>query len=248
MNNQNPTFAAGQRVRCISSQKDLNACAAYECFGSGKIYTVQSFRKISNDNFITVAEHPHVELWARRFELVAEGAKPLGINIKIDSNVFLWELYQKLAFAHGIYWPGKKTDSNISPCRYLYLSLAKHSFLHENTLYWDNREEFGEKLVTFDGATDFKKIEAILKMPSQPVIVAPSINGYTAKYEKGERTVKFGCAKIAIELFDDAKDIMNAAYNGNRMVSKIVLDSGVTITREEVEKTLKYVSEIDTKK
>jgi hypothetical protein len=68
----------------------------------------------------------------------------------------------------------------------------------------------------------------------------PIINGHKGELRVGY--VKYGCAEICNSIIFDARDMFNNSYSiGNREVVKIVLDSGVEITKEEIEQIYKCI-------
>ena len=65
----------------------------------------------------------------------------------------------------------------------------------------------------------------------------PKINGYNGEIKGG--IVKYGSAEISLAMLRKMDYVMNGIYNGNRTISKIILDSGATISKVEIEQILK---------
>ena len=65
----------------------------------------------------------------------------------------------------------------------------------------------------------------------------PKINGYSGEI-KGD-IVKYGSAEISLAMLREMDQVMNEKYSGNRTISKIILDSGATISKVEIEQILK---------
>ena len=65
----------------------------------------------------------------------------------------------------------------------------------------------------------------------------PKINGYSGEI-KGD-IVKYGCAEISLAMLREMDRVMNEKYSGNRTISKIILDSGATISKVEIEQILR---------
>lgn len=92
----------------------------------------------------------------------------------------------------------------------------------------------------YDSATQLGEILQVLNEPLPPT--PPKIHGYDMVYIKGDYHVKFGCASICIQLLGD----VIKQYDGRRITS-ITLDSGKTISDEQIKSILKYVDYIDDK-
>lgn len=68
----------------------------------------------------------------------------------------------------------------------------------------------------------------------------PNLNGYSGKFhvdEYGNSCVKYGCAIIPIDVIQHAKTLCDIK-KGNRSVDTIVLNSGVQLSKAEIEKIL----------
>jgi hypothetical protein len=83
---------------------------------------------------------------------------------------------------------------------------------------------------------NFWNIKNFRKAKPEEIPVLPKINGYEG--ELLEKTVKYGCAEIDIHLLNN----MVIDYRGNRNISQVVLDSGVTITHKDAENILKTIN------
>ena len=81
------------------------------------------------------------------------------------------------------------------------------------------------------GSANFRKVR-----PDE-IPQLPKINGYSGEI-KGD-IVKYGCAEISLAMLRKMNRVMNEKYSGNRTISKIILDSGATISKVEIEQILK---------
>lgn len=75
----------------------------------------------------------------------------------------------------------------------------------------------------------------------EPDVKVPELYGHKMATYQNDGLVAFDCAKISLDLI---KDIVKN-YNGNRSVSKIVLDSGKEITKEQAKGILDYVEFVE---
>jgi hypothetical protein len=129
---------------------------------------------------------------------------------------------------------------------------------HDITLSWYNRED--PTHVYLDARTDMGKLIDLLspvQTPNpKPKLVPPTVNGHVARYNPPHKTpaggigiyhsIEFGCAKISIPMLRKAKEMMDGEWVGcNRTAKTIILDSGVVLTKEDIDATLAYVDAIN---
>jgi protein-arginine kinase activator protein McsA len=59
------------------------------------------------------------------------------------------------------------------------------------------------------------------------------------EYKKGDKVIKFGCAEIYYGMLVSLSR-WGKEHRGNRMLKSITLNSGVTMTIDEINKVLEY--------
>jgi hypothetical protein len=157
--------------------------------------------------------------------------------IKTHNNPMLCQQYVKMAEDNKITKIGKRTET--LPYIFVYdaMQFVQSPFINEG---------FDSTLPVFDGGKDFKEIEQEFKNLVNKQIKQPLVNGYYGKYNKGDTSIEFGCAKISASLVKEAFCLMkNAFLFGNRNVKSIVLDSGVVITKQQILEIQSYIDKIN---
>ena len=177
----------------------------------------------------------------KRFELVEEenkimNKKPAAFYISIKDPI-VSEFIQKLLLKNGITWYGKKPNEIQDTDKpYLFVSFNTRTW-GENKLFCSHCKE--SDFEAYDAVKDLQKIMEFVETPSMPL---PVVNNYTmSEYKSGHTSVVFGCAHISIRLLRGVLKLMEEEFTGNRQLDKIVLNSGVTLTKDDVKNILKYV-------
>lgn len=225
------SFKVGDKVRCIND----NTCSSLEI---GKVYTLVKVGP----------EFVHIDdtggYFPSRFELVAEDKpkenKMNVLVIKVDNEI-LSECIQKLLFKAGFSWGAKGAEKDIQMTGFPYIYAHFKSTYGENRIYIGSNFYKDPGYELFDAAKDFAKINEILSARAKPTMAAPKVNGYVMEYKKGDLIATFGCAKISTSFIRDVSRMMAEDYKGNRKLDKIVLDSGVTLSKDDVSNIVKYV-------
>lgn len=99
----------------------------------------------------------------------------------------------------------------------------------------------------YKASTQLGDIIRMLETPYVSEIKPPVIHGYDAEYTKNDSVIKFGCASIGIQLLRSAYKLLSpyVENGGNRTVSSITLNSGRTLTMEQIDQILKHVRKIN---
>lgn len=220
----------------------------------GAVYTVAG--DVSHaSNCIKLAEFPNMAgIYEYRFNLAKKQPKNKQMNkpkftleqgfiIEVNGNAHLWELFQKMAFERGLGWAYDNKTPNKLNSKYLYFWLLDGGKYGPKCLMQSDSETAClNDFYHFDAIKDFAQIVELISKIN--FIEVPTVNGYEAKYEKGSKTIDFGCAKISHAMLCY---ISNGAKptDGNRSIKSITLDSGVTMTIEKIEKVLDYVRKVN---
>ena len=91
----------------------------------------------------------------------------------------------------------------------------------------------GDELWTCNGKV-YEKGKWAVPKPKQSKII---INGYEAEFNDG--FVKFGCAEIDFDLFDELDDLIQGHWKGNRFIESVTIGQG-TFTKEDISLITKH--------
>lgn len=187
------------------------------------------------------------------------------IVVNVHKSQALSRAVQEVAFAAGWDWQNvNRADHIEKPIKeyghegaVIYLKPDKD--MAYSGFAWALNERKNDLFL--DARTDMGLLIDLLE---KPAIVAPKINGYEAKYIKGEgdapSIVRFGCADLSMRMLNVAANLMRftqvsgvgpwrecnpESMTGNRTVRAIELDSGVKLTRDEVKAILDYVEAVN---
>lgn len=238
-------FKAGDKVKCI----DIIGLGQYrKRLVLEKEYIVRDIRD-SGDILLLDGVFNDDELGydSSRFELIDKNMnkKPDAVWVYVKDNI-VSEFIQKLLFANGFKWNGGRQEVLTNTQDYNYLLLSFNAQWGERIICWDRKSgPISYKFDIYDAVKDLPKIMELIETPSMPL---PVVNGYTMdEYKKDRLTVKFGCAEISVGFLRDVLRIMNSSYEGNRKLEKITLDSGVILSKTDVENIFKYIEFVNKK-
>jgi hypothetical protein len=238
---KNGKFEVGDKVRYVNDT--IGTFYERQPLVMKRVYTIRGFFSTNGDVLLEGVDNPNGFGYCQsRFELVEEKKETMKNKIKVlvikVDNEILSEFIQKLLFKAGLSWTDKQTERNIKLTNFKYLYAHFNSCYAKNKIFVasDYYAEPGYELI--DAVKDLPKIMEIL-LP-KPEMEAPKVNGYVMEYKKNDLVATFGCAKISISFLLDVSRMMAEDYEGNRKLDKIVLDSGVTLTKDDVKNILDY--------
>ncbi len=179
-----------------------------------------------------------------------------SIVISVGSSSVLSRAVQEAAFAAGWVWnDGQFTYSDITDRSYgdrnaLVLTPIKGMYVVDAAR---NLADKGGLIL--NARTDLGLLMDLLA--AHPTPKAPVIHGYAAEYVKDSPTIQFGCATLSIEMLSQAARAMGMmrihgklavlSGGGNRFVISIILDSGKTLSKDQVAAILSYVDQVNGK-
>lgn len=194
--------------------------------------------------------------WQVRYN--TPGIKRLSPNqsivIAVHDSQALSRAVQELALSAGFLWGDCDTKWSSIPVE----RCGGKTFIK---LWTDGRKTltFGPNALShaghcpmvLDARTDMGLfIDLLDSIKNSPKPVGPTINGYVSEYEKGHIIITFGCAEVCIHMLRHASkmfayDVKHNNWMSNRTVAAITLDSGVKLTKTDIESILSYVDRVN---
>lgn len=107
--------------------------------------------------------------------------------------------------------------------------------------YFDN---ISENCYVFDETSSFDEISTVIRQLLDTYLPSlPTINSYAGTYLPDENVIKYGCAKLDVNMLT-AIMAMNkhSNNNSNRIIDSIKLDSGIEILYSDIKKCVEYIN------
>lgn len=170
------------------------------------------------------------------------------IVVNVHDSAALSRAVQEIAFAAGWSWKGTMRETEYWPDPIksypngAAICLLSDKDINHADVTWYKKES--PNALFLDARTDLGQLIDLL---AAPAIVAPKVNGYEAKYTKGDDVVVFGCAKIPTLLFSEGKRFLDLdiSSEANRFVADFGLNSGVRITSEQIREIADYIETVN---